>query len=82
MISIQTVMSREVITANPHTPIYEALDRLHKNKISGMPVLNNTGHVVGILTQKDVLKILIDKNLEVHKTGKIRNVLHPLYILR
>lgn len=68
MLSIQTVMSRDVITVEPHTPIYEALDRLHKHKVSGLPVVSGMGHVVGILTQKDVLKILVDKNLEVNKT--------------
>jgi len=68
MLSIQSVMNRDVITVNPNTPIYEALDRLHKHKVSGLPVVTPTGQVVGILTQKDVLKILIDKTLEIHKT--------------
>jgi len=70
MISIAKIMSKEITTVNMDTPIYEALDLLTKKKISGMPVVNEDDDVVGILTEKDVLKILIDKNLNIKDTVK------------
>jgi CBS domain-containing protein len=67
MISISDIMSTDLKTVTPTTPIYEALDLLAKNRVSGLPVVDNFNQVVGIITEKDVLRILIDKNLDVKK---------------
>jgi len=68
MLSIHSIMTTDVITVKAATPIYEALNLLEKHKVSGMPVVNDDNHVVGILSEKDVLKILIDKKLDVKST--------------
>jgi len=65
MLSIKNIMTTDVITVNPATPIYEALDLLTKNKVSGLPVVDQNREVVGILTEKDVLKILIDQKVHI-----------------
>lgn len=65
MIPIKEIMSTNVVSVNSHTPIYEALDLLTKHKISGLPVVDNQNRVVGILSEKDVLRILIDTKLDV-----------------
>jgi CBS domain-containing protein len=63
MIIVKTIMSTNVKFVKQDTPIFEALDILEKEKISGLPVVNDEHIVVGIITEKDVLEILIDKNL-------------------
>lgn len=63
MLSIQSVMTRDVLTVNPKTPIFDALNLLAKENISGLPVVDQSNHVVGILTEKDVLSILLQENL-------------------
>ena len=68
MLAIKSVMTADVISVQPDTPIYEALSLLAKHKISGMPVIDDEDHVVGILSEKDVLRILIDKNLGIKST--------------
>lgn len=68
MIPIHSIMTTTVISVSVHTPIYEALDLLTRNKISGMPVVNEFNEVVGILSEKDVLRILFDKKLDIQKT--------------
>jgi len=68
MLSVKTLMTSGVISVNQDTPIYEALSLLARNKISGLPVINEEEHVVGILSEKDVLKILIDKKLDIKST--------------
>ena len=62
MLPVEKIMTTEIISVNPETPIYEALDLLVKNKISGVPVVDQDMKVVGILSEKDVLKILLEKN--------------------
>lgn len=68
MMSIKSIMTTDVRTVSETTPIYAAIDLLTKYKVSGMPVINSQSQIVGILSEKDVLKLLIDKNLNVHNT--------------
>jgi len=50
------VMVSPVITISPDTSIEEAADTLLKNRISGMPVLDGTGALVGIISEGDFLR--------------------------
>ena len=68
MLPLKSIMTIEVITVKADTPIYEALYLLAKNKISGMPVVDDEKQVVGVLSEKDVLKIFFDKKLDVKST--------------
>ena len=68
MFPVQSIMTTNVITVKPETPIFDALNLLVEHKISGMPVVDDRGFVVGVLSEKDVLEILIDKNLGIKKT--------------
>ena len=65
MLPLKSIMTIGVITVKADTPIYEALYLLAKNKISGIPVVDDEEQVVGVLTEKDVLRILVDKKLDV-----------------
>ena len=65
MIPIKTIMTENVITVVPSTPIYEAMNLLAKYAISGVPVVDSDNKLIGILTEKDVLKILINPNIGV-----------------
>ncbi|MBN1211556.1 MAG: CBS domain-containing protein [candidate division Zixibacteria bacterium] len=47
---------KEVITAKPSTTIDEAMDLLIKNKISCLPILEQDGKLVGIISDKDIFK--------------------------
>jgi len=51
------IMSRDVITAKEDTDIHEAGRLLIKHKISGMPVIDNENHIVGMITEADLLTI-------------------------
>ncbi|MFP3854179.1 MAG: CBS domain-containing protein [Anaerolineales bacterium] len=48
-------MSKPVITVSPDTSIQEALNRMHANHIRRLPVLNNKGKLLGIITEQDLL---------------------------
>ncbi|AKH99000.1 CBS domain-containing protein [Hoeflea sp. IMCC20628] len=53
---IKTYMSRELVTLTPDMEINRAMNLLIDNHISGAPVLNESGNLVGMLSQKDCLK--------------------------
>ena len=52
----QDIMARDVLTVMPSTRIDVALDLKLQRKVSGLPVLNNDGTLVGILTEGDLLR--------------------------
>ena len=52
------------ITIRPEQRIHEALDLMARYKISGVPVTDRDGHLVGILTNRD-LRFETDTNLPV-----------------
>lgn len=53
-----TPVSR-LITVREDTPILKALSTLLEKKITGAPVLNDNGDVVGLIDDKDCLNILL-----------------------
>jgi CBS domain-containing protein len=50
------VMQREVITATPDMAIEDAVRLMVAHRISGLPVVNTAGAVVGILSEGDLLR--------------------------
>ena len=57
MSSIRTVMKKDVIAVRPETPVGEAIGLLIEHGISGLPVTDADGRVVGVVTEKDVLQL-------------------------
>lgn len=49
------VMTRDVITVSPHDKVENVARLLVDQKISGVPVVDENGHVVGIVTEKDLM---------------------------
>ncbi|MGI5879914.1 MAG: CBS domain-containing protein [Syntrophomonadaceae bacterium] len=49
------IMTREVITVSLNERVEEVARLLVENKISGIPVIDDERHVVGIVTEKDLM---------------------------
>lgn len=58
-ITVDKIMSREVITVHVDTPLEEVARIMVDNKIGGIPVVRN-GDVVGIITETDLFKIFLE----------------------
>lgn len=52
---ISDVMTTDVITVGVDTPLKQAATLLARNGISGLPVVDESGAVVGVLTEADIL---------------------------
>ncbi len=50
----------QLITFHPETDIFEVVNTLLSNRITGAPVLNEKKEIVGLIDDKDCLKILFD----------------------
>ncbi len=62
MLTAQDIMTREVITVAPDTPVREVARTLYDHHISGTVVVDDEGAVIGVVTESD----LIDRNKKVH----------------
>ena len=51
------LMTSDVITASPETPIKAAARLMVRNKVSGLPVCDEESCVVGIITEADFLRL-------------------------
>jgi CBS domain-containing protein len=55
MLKAKDIMTRAVITVSPDMEIVNAAKILLENRINGAPVLDETGKLVGILCQSDLI---------------------------
>jgi predicted transcriptional regulator len=58
--SVKDYMATKLICYHPEQGIYEVIDSMLKHKISGAPVLDDAGTLVGIISEQDCLKEVID----------------------
>ena len=60
MVCAKDVMSRKMLTVKRDTGIKEAIRLLVEHNITGLPVVSEDMHLLGIVTEKDVLRALYD----------------------
>lgn len=61
---VNQVMSKEVISIKPTDNIKDALLTLFKYKISGLPVIDDNQKLIGMFTEKDILKEILPSYIE------------------
>jgi acetoin utilization protein AcuB len=58
-IKIENIMTKDPVTVPPNYTIEETAEILLKHKISGVPVVDDYGIVVGVITQNDLFRIIM-----------------------
>ncbi|MFA4984596.1 MAG: CBS domain-containing protein [Candidatus Omnitrophota bacterium] len=61
---VQDVMSRNVTHLAADTTVKEAAELLQKKQISGLPVMDANGRLVGMFTEKDILSHILPSYIE------------------
>ena len=76
-ITVDRIMTTEVITITEDTPIEEAALLMADNKIGGLPVVH-AGEIVGIITETDLFKVFLElfgtRDAGVRLTALVANV--------
>lgn len=75
MLKAKDIMTRDVITIRPDATVEELARLLIEHKISGVPVVDDSGKLIGIVTEND----LIRQNKRLHIPTIIR--LFDAYIM-
>jgi CBS domain-containing protein len=55
MLKVKDIMTKELITVSPATEINSAAKILLEKRINGLPVIDDSGKLVGILCQSDLV---------------------------
>lgn len=58
MLTARDVMTRKLVTVRRDTSIAEAIEVLLRRDVSGVPVVDDQGGLVGILSERDCLRVL------------------------
>lgn len=59
-LKISEIMSRDPITVYTTDTIAEAANLMLENKVSGLPVVEPTGKLVGIITESDIFRLVVE----------------------
>jgi CBS domain-containing protein len=54
-LTVREIMQTDVIAVRPETTVGELADILAKNKISGVPVVDDQGRVMGMVSEADII---------------------------
>jgi CBS domain-containing protein len=64
---VREVMTSPAVTVGPGTSLKQAIRLLDDHRITAMPVIDDGGHLVGVLSEADVLRDSIPADRRVHE---------------
>lgn len=89
-ILVSDYMTTKLITFRPEQSILEVMEKFAKHHISGGPVLDNNGFLVGIISEADCMKQIsesryfnqpiLDKSVEKFMTKNVETIPHDISI--
>ena len=56
---VRDLMTTQVITVKPTDTVRQAVIRMAVDNVSGAPVVDNRNHVLGMISQTDILKLIL-----------------------
>lgn len=73
MATVRDHMATDLIVLSPDEPVLRAMRRMLDARISGAPVLDAHGNLVGILTQRDCLTVAYRTSYHGEPAGKVQD---------
>lgn len=76
-LKVKDYMTSGVVTFTPDMEVMEAIDRLVESGYSGAPVVDHHGNLVGVLSEKDCLKVALQAGYYEEFGGKVAEYMSP-----
>ena len=67
VITVSDIMAQELVTVKESTGIFEAIQYMRQKAVRRLPIVNEGGGLIGILTLDDLLELLSEELLEIAK---------------
>jgi len=68
-LQVKRVMSSNVLTIAPDADIIDAAQIMLDQKVSGIPVVDESGELIGIITESDIFRMLVQTRLKGQPTA-------------
>ncbi|HRW07078.1 MAG TPA: CBS domain-containing protein [Caldilineaceae bacterium] len=59
-LKLNDLMTKKVLTVTPETPVQEAATLMLTHKVGGLPVLDEGGCVIGVITETDIFRAFVE----------------------
>ena len=80
MLKVKDIMTKDIITVTPDTEVVKAAKILLEKRINGLPVVDDSGKLVGILCQSDL--IAQQKSIPIPSLFTLLDGFMPLTIMK
>ncbi|WP_286237359.1 CBS domain-containing protein [Neptuniibacter halophilus] len=70
-VKAQDYMCKDLITFTPETDLFEAINKLVNHQITGAPVVDSSGNLVGLMSEVDCLKAILTLTYHEEEMGGI-----------
>ena len=70
-VTVKDYMSANLVTFTPDMDILKAISLLIENRISGAPVVDKQGNMVGMLSEKECLKVALHASYHSESAGTV-----------
>lgn len=69
--TVSDIMVTKLVTFSPNTSIQKAIQVLLEKRLSGAPVVDDEANLIGVLSKKDCLKIVLNTTYHQHWGGTV-----------
>ena len=70
-ITVRDYMVANLTTFTPDMNVLEAIDLMVQNNISGAPVIDHHGNLIGVLSEKDCMKVALNASYHEELGGRV-----------
>lgn len=70
-VSAREIMATKLVTLSPEMDVFAGIEVLVKHKISGAPVIDSESRLLGIFSEKSVMKVLVDAAYDQLPTNRV-----------
>lgn len=76
-VTVKDYMAASLVTFTPEMDVMEAIALLLEKGISGAPVVDKLGDIVGILSEKDCLRVALQAGYNQERAGRVSEFMSP-----
>jgi CBS domain-containing protein len=70
MLTAESIMTTDLVTISPEMLIKDAIELLIQKQISGLPVTDNQGRIIGVITEFAMLAMVYDREVQNQPVGQ------------
>jgi CBS domain-containing protein len=76
-ITVEDYMTKNLVTLTADTGVFEAVKILLDHKITSAPVIDSRGRLLGMFSEKDVMRIVLESVYNQSMSGKVGEYMTP-----